>query len=428
MRNLETILQDQRQELLNTDLKALLTRQEEKKIDLNSKLAQVVIGVRRSGKSRLCQKVLLESKVNFAYVNFDDENLADIKVSELNDIIEMLYRIYGDYTHLFIDEVQNAPRWPLFVNRLLRQGLHLVLTGSNANLLSDELITHLTGRYNEIRLFPFSFEEYCRINNVDMQGQHTKAIGLRGHALGKYLLGGGFPETMDGSLDKTAYTKALLDTIIKKDICKRYKVRYPASLRQVADTIIDNFCQEINFENIRETNAIRSVQTVKNYVSYLSNAYLARILHKYSFKSMERQSNQKAYIIDNAFLSNRDNSLQTENLGWRLENCIAIELLRRQKYADEQLYYLRESNRYEVDFVRTQANKVLELVQVTYDFSNPSTKLFNREVGGLTKASKKTHCDNLTLIVMYGETGTIEHDGKKINVVSAADWLAEKVD
>ena len=115
--------------------------------------------------------------------------------------------------------------------------------------------------------------------------------------------------------------------------------------------------------------------------------------------------------------------LQPENLGWRLENTVAIELLRRQQYADEQLYFLRESNRYAVDFVRTQANKVQELIQVTYDFSNPSTKLFNREVGGLTKASKKTHCDNLTLIVMYGETGIIEHDGKKIRVVSASEWL-----
>ena len=423
MRNLKTILEDQRQELLNTDCKALLNRQEEKKIDLNSKLAQVVIGVRRSGKSMLCQKVLLESGVRFAYVNFDDENLADIQVAELNDVVEMLYHIYGDYTHLFIDEVQNAPRWPLFVNRLLRQGLHLILTGSNANLLSDELITHLTGRYNEIRLFPFSFEEYCRINNIDIQGQHTKAIGLRGHALSKYLMEGGFPETMDNEIDKTAYTKALLDTIIKKDICKRYKVRYPASLRQVADTVIDNFCQEINFDNIRETYAIRSVQTVKNYVSYLNTAYLARILHKYSFKSVERQSQLKSYIIDNAFLSNRDNSLQTENLGWRLENIIAIEVLRRQKYADEQLYFLRESNRFAVDFVRTQANRVQELIQVTYDFSTPSTKLFNREVGGLIKASKKTRCDNLTLIVMYGETGIIEHEGKKVRVVSAAEWL-----
>lgn len=427
MRNLEIILSDQRQELLNTDCTALLSRKEEKRIDLNSKLAQVVIGVRRSGKSMLCQKVLLESKVKFAYVNFDDENLADIQVSELNDIIETLYRIYGDYTHLFIDEVQNAPRWPLFVNRLLRQGLHLILTGSNANLLSDELITHLTGRYNAIRLYPFSFEEFCRIKNVDIKSYSTKAIGLRGHALNEYLKDGGFPETMDGSIDKTAYTKALLDTIIKKDICKRYKVRYPASLRQVADTVIDNFCQEINFENIRETYAIRSVQTVKNYVSYLNTAYLARILHKYSFKSVERQSNQKAYIIDNAFLSNRDNALQPENLGWRLENTVAIELLRRQVYADEQLYLLRESNRYAVDFVRTQANKVQELIQVTYDFSNPSTKLFNREVGGLTKASKITHCDNLTLIVMYGETGTIEHNGKKIRVVSASEWLIEKL-
>ena len=426
MRNLETILSDQRQELYDTDCKALLSRQEEKQVDLNSKLAQVVIGVRRSGKSMLCQKVLLESKIKFAYVNFDDENLADIQVSELNDIVETLYRIYGVFTHLFIDEVQNAPRWPLFVNRLMRQGLHLILTGSNANLLSDELITHLTGRYHEIRLFPFSFEEYCCIKNVDIVGQHTKAIGLRGYALNEYLKDGGFPETMDGSIDKTAYTKALLETVIKKDICKRYKVRYPTTLRQVADTVIDNFCQEINFEEIREKYAIRSVQTVKNYVSYLNTAYLARVLHKYSFKSMERQTNLKEYIIDNAFLSNRENALQPDNLGWRLENVVAVELLRRQKYADEQLYYLRESNRYEVDFVCTQASKVMELVQVTYDFSNPSVKLFNREIGGLVKASKKTHCDHLTLIVMYGETGIIEHDGKKIRVVNAADWLLGK--
>ena len=425
MRNLETILADQRQELLNTDCKALLNRKEEKKIDLNSKLAQVVIGVRRSGKSMLCQKVLLESDVKFAYVNFDDENLADIQVSELNDIIETLYRIYGDYTHLFIDEIQNVPRWPLFVNRLLRQGLHLILTGSNANLLSDELITHLTGRYNEIRLFPFSFEEYCRIQNVDMQGLHTRAVGLRGYALNKYLMEGGFPETINGTLDKTAYTKALLETIIKKDICKRYKVRYPASLRQVADTVIDNFCQEINFGSIQKTYAIRSVQTVKNYVSCLNNAYLARIIHKFSFKSVERQTNMKEYIIDNAFLSNRDNVLQPENLGWRLENVVAVELLRRQKYADEQLFYLRESNRYEVDFVCSQASKVKELIQVTYDFSNPSTKLFNREIGGLVQASKKTQCDHLTLIVMSGETKTIEHDGKKIRIVNAAEWLID---
>ncbi len=425
MRNLELILSDQRQELFNTDCKALLSRKEEKNIDLNSKLAQVVIGVRRSGKSILCQKVLIESKVKFAYINFDDENLADIHVEGLNDIVETLYRIYGDFTHLFIDEVQNVPRWPLFVNRLLRQGMHLILTGSNANLLSEELITHLTGRYNEIRLFPFSFEEYCRYNKIDTRGQHTKAIGLRGYALKEYLLSGGFPETMVESVDRVAYTKALLEAIIKKDICKRYKVRYPTTLRQVADTVIDNFCQEINFESIRNNYSIRSVQTVKNYVSYLNNAYLARIIHKFSFKSVERQNNLKEYVIDNAFLSNRDNSLMSENWGWRLENVVAIELLRRLKYADEQLYYLRDNDRFEVDFVLTQASKVIELIQVTYDFTNPSPKFFNREIGGLIKASQKTHCDNLTLIVMNGEHKTIEKGGKRIRVVSASEWLLE---
>ena len=148
MDNIERILRDQREELFSTDFSQFVPRQEEGEIDLDSRLAQIVIGVRRCGKSTLCQKVLLQSNVHFAYVNFDDETLASLQASQLNEVLEMLYRIYGSFTHLFMDEIQNVPSWHLFVNRLLRQGLHLVLTGSNANLLSGELSTHLTGRYN----------------------------------------------------------------------------------------------------------------------------------------------------------------------------------------------------------------------------------------------------------------------------------------
>ena len=157
---LERILRDQQEELLSRDESKLVTRREEQEFDLDSQLAQIVIGVRRCGKSTICQKVLKESGVNFAYVNFDDETLASLKPEVLNDILQTLYRIYGQFTHLFMDEIQNVPKWHLFVNRLLRQGLHLVLTGSNANLLSGELATHLTGRYNEIHLYPFS--SLCR--------------------------------------------------------------------------------------------------------------------------------------------------------------------------------------------------------------------------------------------------------------------------
>ena len=164
--NLERILKDQREELFNTDYSLFITRREETEIDLDSHLAQIVIGVRRSGKSTLCQKVLLQSKVQFAYVNFDDENLVELKKSDLDALLENLYRVYGEFTHLFLDEIQNIEGWHLFVNRLLRLGIRLIITGSNANLLSGELATHLTGRYNQIELYPFSFLEYCTINNI----------------------------------------------------------------------------------------------------------------------------------------------------------------------------------------------------------------------------------------------------------------------
>ena len=135
---------------------------------------------------------------------------------------------------------------------------------------------------------------------------------------------------------------------------------------------------------------------------------------------------RKAYAIDPAFIDEHDQALLTESYGLRLENVIALEIARRINSDYEQVYYLRKDREFEVDFVVAERSHVKELIQVTYDFSNPSEKLFKREVEGLTRGSALTHCDNLTLIVMYGETGTIEHDGKKIHVVSAADWLVKK--
>lgn len=193
MKNLERILANQKEELECIPLASICPRKEERELQLNSPLAQVVIGVRRSGKSTLCQKVLVESGVAFAYVNFDDERLAHATSDDLDDILQMLYTIYGNFSHLFLDEIQNVPSWALFVNRLLRQGVHLILTGSNANLLSSDFTTHLTGRYRLIELFPFSFAEFCQINRVDTAGKTTQAYGLRNHALQRYMMDGDFP-------------------------------------------------------------------------------------------------------------------------------------------------------------------------------------------------------------------------------------------
>ena len=134
---------------------------------------------------------------------------------------------------------------------------------------------------------------------------------------------------------------------------------------------------------------------------------------------------RKAYAIDPAFIDEHDQALLTESYGLRLENVVALEIARRINSDYQQVYYLRKNKEFEVDFVVVERSHVKELIQVTYDFSSPSDKLYKREVEGLTRGSALTHCDNLTLIVIYGETGTVEHDGKKIRVVSAVDWLME---
>lgn len=420
--NLERILRDQRDELLTIDYSRFISRSEEKQIELDSHLAQIVIGVRRCGKSTLCQKVLVESKVHFAYVNFDDEELASLRTEELNDVIQVLYRIYGSFTHLFMDEIQNVPKWHLFVNRLLRQGIHIVLTGSNANLLSGELATHLTGRYNEIRLYPFSFSEYCVAKGIRSNAQTTKSMGLLLNSLDSYLQQGGFPETFFLSR-QDKYITSLLTAIITKDICHRYKVRYKKTLQELANGVLDHFCQEISYSHLQDTYQLNSIHTSKNYVFYLENAYLLRLVPRFSFKSIERQTMRKAYCIDNAFITNHDDALQTENLGWRLENVIAIELFRRMENEMQQLYYLRQHKSYEVDFAIVERTKVRKLIQVTYDFNHPKTKLYNREIGGLLKGAAATGCTDLTLIMMSGEEGNIEIDGLTIHKVLAIHWL-----
>lgn len=426
MNELERVLRDQRDELESTDYSLFVTRKEEKLMDLESPVAQIVIGVRRCGKSTLCQKVLKQSGVSFAYANFDDAVLASLKATEMNQLMEILYRIYGEFSHLFLDEVQNIDQWPLFVNRLLRQKIHLVLTGSNANLLSDDLSTHITGRYNEIRLYPFSFEDYCKAKKVDVSGLTTKAEGLRLHALDSFMMQGGLPETL-AMKNQGMYVHSLLDAIINKDICKRYKIRYKKTLQQLANGLLDLFCQEISYPDLQEKYHLKSVHTAMNYVSYIEKSYLVRLVPRYSFKSIERQNSRKVYAIDMAFVTNHADALQTDSWGWRLENIVCIELLRRMEYATQELFYIRDSRSYEVDFAVVNQGHVAELVQVTYDFSNPTPKLYNREIGGLLKGAAATHCRNLTLVMMYGESRDIQEGEYVVHCVTASDWLFSAV-
>ena len=414
------VLAEQKEEIRNYRTKRLLARKEESLFDFDSTQAQVVIGVRRSGKSTLCHKVLIERRVEYAYVNLDDDRLANLQTEDLNTVLSCVYQLYGtDFKYLFLDEIQDVDGWYLFVNRLLRTDLHIFVTGSNAKLLSGELATHLSGRYNEIKLFPFSFSEYCSFHNVDMTGITTKADAERKRAFYDYINNGGFPE-MQNLRNKRGYVESLIDAILTKDIKKRFKVRNVDALKKIAGHLISNSCQEVNYDELSDLFKM-SDKTVQKYVSYLQQAYLIQLLTKHSFKSKERIRGDKSYIVDPGLQNNRANSMAAENIGWRLENVVYIELLRRCASDFLDVYYYKQATTgKEVDFVICDKNEALELIQVSYDID--SQKAYNRETSALVLASETLKCDNLTLIA-FSDTRDVTVSGKTIHIKSAIEWL-----
>lgn len=417
-RILETILADQAEELAQKRNLRFCRRAEEDRIDLNSTQAQVVIGVRRSGKSTLCYNALMRKGVKFAYVNFDDERLIRLTADDLNDVLEVLYKINGDFDYLFIDEIQNIPEWYLFVNRLLRKQMHVIITGSNAKLLSGELATHLTGRHHSIVLYPFSFAEYCELNDVDTQSMTTKGIALRRAAFDDYMRQGGFPELQFVN-DGKEYVSELVNNILKRDIEQRFKVVHTATFEEMSYHLLNVVPTIIVDKRLQELFNLKSTHTVKNYVNYLQQAYLTLALRKYSAKSRQRIVGTKAYPIDVALMNKREDAFAGDNLGWRLETIVYIELLRRHKPQGKDIYYYSDKTG-ECDFLVCDGRKAVMTVQVSFDISSPRTR--RREIAGLVLAAKKTGCENLLLLTDH-DYDDVTQDGYEISIRPAYDYL-----
>lgn len=412
------IIAEQKEELFSEDYSRFCSRPEEMQLSLTSNLAQVVIGVRRCGKSTLCTKFLMERNLKCGYVSLDDERLLDISAEDLNKLLEAMYIVYGaDLEYLFFDEIQNAQAWPLFVNRLLRQKKHIFVTGSNSKLLSNELMTHLTGRHNAVSLYPFSYSEFCSMEGVDMNSVTTQAEARRIEYLHKYLNQGGMPELMKEQ-DKRKYISSLLNTIVRNDIAKRFKIQNVDALHKIATYLVDNYGQEFIATKVGELFDV-NYKTAANYFRYLKEAFLLIGVPLFSFKSQERIRNEKCYVVDLAFPQEHDNSFSLENLGWKLENVICVELLRRYKNQHADVFYYKEKS-FECDFVIADGSRVLELIQVSYDISTQKTR--RREINGLLKAAKALRCNNLSLIT-FSTREEIEEDGVKIQVIGASDWL-----
>ena len=417
---IETIVEEQLEELKAMSEQNFCTRREEDEINLSSKMAQVAIGVRRSGKSVLCYNALTKANIQFAYINFDDERFQDITSADLNNVLLVLNKVYGDFKYMFMDEPQDVDGWHLFVNRLLRKGLRIIITGSNAKLLSGELATHLNGRSMEIPLYPFSFKEYCEFHQVNVTSKTTSNKAARLALFDEYLKKGGFPELLSEK-NVGKYIDTLVSRIINIDIVKRHKIKYKATLESMINHILNNVPSEIAYEELAHLFDIRSHHTAENYVSYAEKAYLISICKRWSTQSKIRVGSRKAYPIDVALMNNRKDAFVGDNLGFRLESIVYIELLRRTKPLNQNVFYLKEQSG-EADFVVCERNSVIEVIQVSYDIASPATR--KREINGLIVGAKKTKCDKLTLITRHNQEQIVEN-GYTINIVPAYDWLVD---
>lgn len=417
-RILETILSDQAEELELKKKQKFCRRKEEDLIDPDSPQAQVVIGVRRSGKSTLCYNALIRKGVKFAYVNFDDERLINLTATDLNDVLEVLYKINGDFNYLFIDEIQNIPEWYLFVNRLLRRQIHVIITGSNAKLLSGELATHLTGRHHTINLYPFSFSEYCEAKGIDTMSMSTMAVARRRAVFDDYMRKGGFPE-LSRVRNERDYIDELVRNILQRDIEQRFKVKHVTSFEEMSQHLLNIAPAIVVDKKLKEAFGFGSQHTAKNYVGYLKQAYLLVGLHKYSPKSQQRLTADKIYPIDVSLMNRRSDAFSGENLGWRLETIVYLELLRRYKSQGFDIYYFSERSG-ECDFVICEGRKAVVAIQVSYDISNEKTR--KREISGLLLAAKKTGCKNLILLTDHSYED-IETEDYKIAVRPVFDYL-----
>lgn len=413
--NYRQIVAEQREEIKTILQTGWVNRENEKDIDPESRLVQIITGVRRSGKSTLAHRALRNT--NYAYANFDDERLGMININELNQLLEALYREYGDFSHLLLDEIQNIEGWHLFVNRLQRSNIRIIITGSNSKLLSSEFATHLTGRYSVINLFPYSFKEFLSSFGAPTFIKPTaKSKGLAIRHLEEYLLYGGFPEPVSEG-KSPSYLSELFNAIVTRDILFRYNIKHTRTFREIASYLLSNFGKEISYNRIKNIFGLGSENTAKTYVEYLEEAWLIQTLPKFSFKRQESLKYRKVYNIDTG-LCQLTGLAFSENLGRIMENAVFLDLQHRSTREGYEVYYYKKT--IEVDFVIYKNRKVAYLVQVSLSIDNEKTR--NREIRALVQAGKELHATRFYIITMNNEE-KIQADNAIIEVVRLVDWL-----
>jgi predicted AAA+ superfamily ATPase len=418
MTDIETIKRAivDKEEDLKGKMKSEKIIERELKIDrISTDAATIITGVRRCGKSILAFLLTLNKQA--AYVNFEDERL-QVEARNLNLILEAIASLKGEVEFIVFDEIQYIKGWERFVSRLLPTR-KIIITGSNARLLSKEFATFLSGRHIDYELFPFSFREYLKFNNFTPNVYLTRDISKTRELLKEYIKSGGFPLTF--KLGRNFLVENYKD-IVERDVIQRYKVKYEKVLKELAKYYISTVAREISFNKLKNILNVKSVQTIKNYSEFLSNSYLIFFLEKYSPKlKLQMISPKKVYCIDNGFVEAMSFKA-SEDFGRLMENLVAVELMRRKSYwfKNQEIYYWKDYQQNEVDFIVKEGEKIKQLIQVTY--ASSKNEIETREIKGLLKASELLNCKNLVVITWdYEDEITIEN--RKIIFKPLWKWL-----
>jgi uncharacterized protein len=381
-------------------------------IPFDNKFIYIISGIRRCGKSTLLQEIRTKYETNNYFLNFDDDRLIKFTVEDFQLLLELFIGEFGEQKVVFFDEIQNIDGWERFIRRLHDNGYKIFITGSNARMLSKELGTHLTGRYIQKELFPFSFKTYLSYKGIKTNIHETtnKAIILKEYS--RYFQIGGIPDYI--RTENKEYLKELYSSILYRDILMRNNLLNEKQMKDLIYYIASNVGKEITYSSLAKTINVKHTDTVKDYLNVIQSTYLIFIINQYSVSLRKQIYNpKKVYMIDNA-LCFALGFRHSEDSGRLLENLVFIELLRRKK----EVYY--HKNKKECDFLIREGIIITDAIQVTYSLSNHETK--QRELNGLLEAMEDYNLSNGTIIT-DDEQDEIEVHGKLIYVVPVWKWL-----
>ena len=381
-----------------------------------------ITGFRRVGKTYLIYDVIkkLQGERNdIVYINFDDERIPE-RTEFLTDLIPAMIELFGKLPkYLFLDEIQNMPGWSKWVRRIHdTEDMRIILTGSSSKLSSRELPTELRGRCIEVPLFPLSFQEFLRFRNADINMDLVSYVSKEKSRLlsllMEYLEYGGMPEIV---LAEKARRLDILQeyyrTVLMRDVVERYGVKNEESLKAMVRLLLNSTSYSISklYNTLKSLNYHVGKSTLLNYVSYIESSYFIYSVPIFSYKIKEQlQYPRKVYFIDNGFLKALSTKF-SKDMGRFMENLVAVELLRR----ESELYYWKDYQQREVDFVVKEGEKVRELIQVTY--ASGKDEVERRELRALEKASEELRCKKKTVI-----TWDYEEDGE-VRFVPLWKWL-----